>query len=526
MTRPTAPLRRGFDTLRRGFDTARRARRHAPAGAAPVPAAAETLEERALLTTFTVTTGDDVIARDGVVSLREAVIAANIDRAFSDVAVGGSSTAADTIQFDASLLTDGGGGPGVVNVDRAISVSGRLMIDGSPGSNAGPFVTLDGRDRTRLFVVHGGASLKLLEIDLTRGNSAGRGGAVAVVGGSTLTVEDAGITSSFAERGGGAVAAVGGSRVVFDDAVLAGNSADGAGGAVYVRGGSAVVIDENVTGSQRVDLRGNVTGGADGGGGLLYAVGGADVTLAGVGRFGMALQGNLSQAGGGAVHVVGGTLTIRDVAFAGNATGGSGGAVLAQGAEVTIDGAEFRGNGAVVEGGAVSLVGGTATVAGVDATANGAVLGGAFAVRGGSARFAGVRLMQNTSNLAGGGLALLDDARLSATDLVAVNNGGTRNFRPFVENLRAAELGDGSSLDVPPDAFFVARGIDLSNVRTRTGGGIFNDGDELTVVRGRVAGNLAESEGDDLAFTPGALTTFVDVAFVGDPMGGGNRSGV
>jgi len=64
----------------------------------------EPLEDRALLdgTSFLVDSLSDVIADDGVVTLREAIEAANTNAAVAD-APAGSQWATDLIQFDPSL---------------------------------------------------------------------------------------------------------------------------------------------------------------------------------------------------------------------------------------------------------------------------------------------------------------------------------------------------------------------------------------------------------------------------------------
>ena len=61
----------------------------------------EQLERRILLTTITVTSAADIVANDGVVTLREAILAANTDADPSGDTPAGSGD--DVITFDALL---------------------------------------------------------------------------------------------------------------------------------------------------------------------------------------------------------------------------------------------------------------------------------------------------------------------------------------------------------------------------------------------------------------------------------------
>jgi len=99
----------------------------------------ELLEPRALLTTFVVTSTADTIADDGVVTLREAITAANTDAASGDAPAGSSGL--DTIDFDIQGNNNNQvNGAWVIDItnDNLPTITEPLVIDGysQPGSSA------------------------------------------------------------------------------------------------------------------------------------------------------------------------------------------------------------------------------------------------------------------------------------------------------------------------------------------------------------------------------------------------------
>jgi uncharacterized repeat protein (TIGR01451 family) len=114
-------------------------RRHGSRNASVRPRL-EALECRALLATITVTGTGDTIASDGVVTLREAITAANTNAASGDAPAGG--TGLDTIAFNIP-----GAGPHTINltsplpdITEAVTINGQTQ----PGFASTPLIVLNG----------------------------------------------------------------------------------------------------------------------------------------------------------------------------------------------------------------------------------------------------------------------------------------------------------------------------------------------------------------------------------------------
>jgi hypothetical protein len=166
----------------------------------------ERLEERSLLATITVTTPHDVVdLTDDVISLREAIFAANI------------VTGHDALNFDF-----GHDGPativlrqGELKITDALTIQGtgpQLLTIDAGGSDPTP--DQHNHDGSRIFNIDGSGQLNISIAGLTL-----TGGDVLGVGGAILNFED----------------------LLLSNCVVAGNSAhggfDGGGGGVYSAGG-------------------------------------------------------------------------------------------------------------------------------------------------------------------------------------------------------------------------------------------------------------------------------------------------
>ena len=85
---------------------------------------AELLESRRLLTTITVTGTGDTIANDGVVTLREAITAANTNAPSGDAPAGQGGGVTDTIKFNIP-----GSGFHTISLATGLTITGKLTID-------------------------------------------------------------------------------------------------------------------------------------------------------------------------------------------------------------------------------------------------------------------------------------------------------------------------------------------------------------------------------------------------------------
>jgi uncharacterized repeat protein (TIGR01451 family) len=129
----------------------------------------EALEERSLLATITVTGTGDTIAKDGVVTLREAITAAN-----TNVDPSGDSTPGDPGQ-DTIAFNIPGAGVRTINLTSALpTVTDPIIIDGysQPGSRANTLA--DGDDAVLLIELSRG-DLPINGLTITAGDSTVRG---------------------------------------------------------------------------------------------------------------------------------------------------------------------------------------------------------------------------------------------------------------------------------------------------------------------------------------------------------------
>jgi len=210
---------------------------------------------------------------DGLISLREAIVAAN------------NTSGADVITLVSGLyrLTLTGAGE-----DNALTgdldVTGELTITGA-GANS---TFIDGVAADRVFDVKG-ASLTLSGVTIQNGFASGDGGGVYLSSNS-------------------------GSALTIHDAALTGNTATGKGGAIY--SDRALSLD-------RVTIDGN--GAAEGGGVYLGNDGSSIATLANV-----TISNNTATGNGGGIHS-NKTLTVTSSTISGNAASDKGGGLYSNG---------------------------------------------------------------------------------------------------------------------------------------------------------------------------------------------------
>jgi CSLREA domain-containing protein len=121
----------------------------------------EQLERRNLLTTFVVTTTDDIVAEDGLVSLREAVTAANTNATFSDVAAG--SEDGDRIVFSPDIREQS------IQLDEELQILDDLLIRGFEDADGND--TLLTADSNRLLNIDTNERVYIRDVNLSGGSS-------------------------------------------------------------------------------------------------------------------------------------------------------------------------------------------------------------------------------------------------------------------------------------------------------------------------------------------------------------------
>ena len=218
---------------------------------------------------YVVASLDDSTAADGVITLREALAAANSNQRVGD-APGGSYSSADVIEFAPDLS-------GTISTNgQTYQISGSVGITG-PGISQ---LTLDG----------GGVS-----------------GVLDSRGAYDVNISGMTITGGSAENGGGICAA--GSRLTLDQMVIGGNTAS-SGGGVYLHGGTSTLTN--------VMISGNTSSGDGGGVYQYYGI----LTLANA-----TVSGNTASGDGGGMCHDSATSALTNVTISGNTAFGDGGGV-------------------------------------------------------------------------------------------------------------------------------------------------------------------------------------------------------
>ena len=201
------------------------------------------LEQRLPLTTFFVNSlVDDALGiEDGLISLREAIVAANTNSAFGDAVAG--ELDGDVIQFDIPV------GSTYTLTEGQLDISDDLLVH---GGNFG--LTIDGNRETRLFQISSGEQVRLDGLKFFRG-SAELGGAIFSTGsGETVVANSSFVRNTSTNGQGGAVFSESDSFRSLDSSYFE-NRAQGAlgyGGALFVANGASVVsggvFDQNFAG--------------------------------------------------------------------------------------------------------------------------------------------------------------------------------------------------------------------------------------------------------------------------------------
>lgn len=232
----------------------------------------------------------DVIAADGLCSLREAILnARNGDQSGSvDCVVG------NLIRFDPSLI----GGVIELNGSQLPALSVDLVIEGPvTGDPAG--ITLDAQGNSRHFNIEGEVSVHMQDMTLTGGQ----------VGGTAIS--------------GGALRIFDGPEVELLRLRLEDNtSVDAGGGAIQVHTGSLTLIDSELTGNQAPSEIGR--------GGAVVVTDGTLVLQ------GTTIAGNSSGSHGGGIELSTSELILTNSTLSGNISGGDGGGIRLYGSQATL----------------------------------------------------------------------------------------------------------------------------------------------------------------------------------------------
>lgn len=526
----------------------------------------QVLEDRRLLAVFTVDTllDDATGGTDGLVSLREAIIAAETNSAFGDATAGDAG--GDSIVFDASL--DG------LTID--ISANGQFdLTDDLMIGDLGSFVTIDANGASRIFNINSAETMTFRNFGITDGSTNGIGGGIFFTGGGTLSLNEVILSNNSATMGGGglhndqssvsiedsrfemntaggfngrggAIDSNGGS-VTVTGSVLTGNSANLAGGGIAVTDTVVSIVDTEILGNMAIVGNGGGVAGfgtpditveavtadsntANGNGGAFWMTSAGRLTI----KNASALTSNTASGpavdnGGGAIFNSGAIVRILDSQVSSNqadGTSGSGGGVLTLGGILNIRRSNIFSNQAAAFGGGIEVGGGFArleasTLGGANSSdANFAGLnssfgdGGGLHVSGGAGttvEIVGSNVSRNVALRDGGGLWNQADATLVINNMSFINN----NVANGDTNGGGAVFNNGGIVVVENSTLTLNDALGSSSL----GGAIQSSGGVVAITGSSINLNESRRAGGGISITGGALT--IDGGSVT-----GNRAGV
>ena len=517
-----------------------------------IKTAYDALEQRLPLTTFVVTSLGDDIANDNLVTLREAIEAANTNAVVGDVAAGEED--GDVIQFDPSL------------VDGTISLTqGQLTISDDLAIQAGSLnITIDAQGLSRAFEINSSESVSLGRVNVTGGSAdigggllasgsgdvivfggeyfnniatgdgggaiysdtgnlfvsgdaifnsniadgaSGSGGAIFNVGGITFA-EDAVFTANVANRAGGAIEITGGDLFLTNieafqnEAGPAGTAAPGNGGALHVTAGGQVVVTDSVITDNVAALEG----------GGLWNQAGTSMFVRGTSFEGNIANGEAADDGGGAIFNNGGDVFVNSSLFSSNiaaGTAGSGGAIFSTDGRVLVQSdSEFTDNLSARAGGAVEIIDGeffdtgsvyTANETGVSLTASPGN-GGAIHITGTAiSSFSGTEFDSNLAGSEGGAVWNAAGSTMFLTDV---------NFTGNIASGNDADNGGGAVFNNGGDVV-INTGVFNENAANGTAG----SGGAIFSVDGRVLVQSDSEFSDNLSARAGGAVEIIDGDF-------------
>ena len=529
------------------------------------------LEPRLALTTFIVTGALDGAgdSTDGVISLREAITAANTNAAFGDAPAG--SLDGDIIRFDSSLANTT-----ITLSEGELTVSDDLLIQA--GANN---ITIDAGGSNRAFSVTSDEAVGLGGLNFVGGNAA-IGGAISSVGSGTTIVTGSNFTSNestglgggaiYHETGtlainesvftsnvasgssgsGGAILTASGTAIVLDSQFVT-NSANRAGGAIEVIDGETFISDSTIGGEEGA---GNITGpdgsAAPGNGGGLHVTGSALVAInntevsynfaaseggglwnqVGSRMFvnnGSSITDNLAagseaDTGGGGIFNNGGSLYVTDSTISNNdavGTSGSGGGILSTDGIVLVFDSTIDGNSAPRAGGGVEIIDGFNLLSNVELTGNDAGVSTTAAPgNGGGLHVTGVADIVVTGGVVSANVAASEGGGLW-------NQSGSRMFvredAMIIDNVAQGDSADagGGGIYNNGGAVFVTSSTVSDNSATGTlgsGGGIFSTDGQFIARASTIDGNAAARAGGGLEIIDG-FSLLVETTFSNNDAG-------
>ncbi|MDY6784628.1 MAG: CHAT domain-containing protein [Cyanobacteriota bacterium] len=463
------------------------------------------------LALLTVTSAEDNTTLDGLVTMREAILAANNDANTGDV-IGAGAFGNDEIRFDPETF-DGTQG-------AIILTAGQLDIDTNNGdlTISGAFeasnVVVDGNNTFRVFNITGNGETTFDSLTIRNGNVVGKGGGINNTGTATVTVSNSTISGNIANDRGGGIFSSG--TVAVTDSKISDNITNGSwsyGGGIYSR--DEVVVSNSI-------ISGNIAT-LDGGGGI-YSRGSVEIADNSI------ISGNTAGFNGGGIRSEGG-VRIDNSIISGNAANQRGGGIFSQGSVEITNNSIISGNTASSDGGGVfsasSVIvrqstilentgqrGGGIYSQGDGTVTNSAILGNRANNRGGGL-FSSGAVMANNSEIArnsassgggiwSGGAIAIADSTISG-NRVNSNGGGMRGSTITATSStisgNTAENGGGIWSG---GAIAIENSTLSGNRANSSGGGISSQGNG-SIVNSTITENIADANGNSVGNGGGIL---------------------
>lgn len=449
-------------------------------------------------TDYIITADNDAIAMDGLVSLAEAIQAANTNTAVNEAAAGEPD--GDSITFDSGI--------GQVTLTAPLTISEDLVLtEGTISGNqatqlfiitagAGEPVTFNGMNLQFALSAERGPVLEILEqqatVALNQTNIRDNVGTGTRTSSSSAIYNNGSLTITGGSFDGNSSAPADGDQMVSSSAsgavystgpvsatntVFSRNSAANSGAAIYTAG-PALTLDS-------VTVQDN-SAGAGSGGGILISSPSSDPEQASVTTItNSTFSGNTAASRGGAIAHFEGVMNIVGTDFTENTTTdsfetGGGGALMNQAGTVTLSSVGFDQNTSGGSGGAILNRG-----------------GGTLTVNGGTIGF-------NSAALSGGGIAdrsvgdrKREASRREAGGFTDLDTPGTININGVQVTGNTASLDGGGVYTVGPTTISIAGSRITAGSAGNSGGGIFNGSGPLQISNTFVDNNSANGDAAD-----------------------------
>lgn len=340
-----------------------------------------------------------------------------------DLKAGPSLQTCDEAGLDAAIAAGGSHTFDCVAPTTVTTTDTKVLS--SPASvtlNGGDLLTISGNNAHRVFVVNGGATLRVENLTVTEGFTAtGDGGAFINTG--TLEIVDSTISNSVAADGsGGAISNAGGGEadgvLLISGSTITGNMADAGGGGLITALGTVDITDSVFSDNTALSSGGGIytfgaitisgttfsaNSGTSGGG--VFHDGGGTVAISNSTFIENEATFSGNFGGGGLYAFNGGTVDLDDTDFIDNISPWDGGGAVILNLPTTIDGGSFSGNSAVRWGGGLyNNQTGLMTITSVDFMGNEAQDGGGLYNRDTDTNIISSNFEGNTASASGGAL--------------------------------------------------------------------------------------------------------------------------